>query len=193
MMRIICPKVMPRTEIDRDVPVFFIAGPVLGGGDWQAEMCRIFHRLIGDKEFYIACPCRWTSDHSLSEHFVPGSTDQFSSQTFWERHWLDRAGKYLGKRGCVLFWLAEESREHPRLDDQPYARDTYSELGEWRGRMMCTLGTRAVVGAEPNFPGLSVIQKNFDSALQLPKFPIYSTMEETAQAAINVALRQQLK
>lgn len=40
-----------------------------------------------------------------------------------------------------------------------------------------------VIGAESDFPGLNVIQRNFNDALGC-KFPIYRTMEETASAAI---------
>ncbi|HEV8666723.1 MAG TPA: hypothetical protein VN665_02640 [Candidatus Paceibacterota bacterium] len=69
--------------------------------------------------------------------------------------------------------------------------DTRGELGEWRGRMMShnpskTYGINVVIGAEPDFLGLSQIQRNYSQALGY-EFPIFHSMESTAHAAITLA------
>lgn len=72
--------------------------------------------------------------------------------------------------------------ERPRTDGMPYAMDTRGELGEWRGRLMHNPGLRVFIGADPDFPGLSQISRNFDAALKT-SFPIAATMEELAARA----------
>jgi len=64
--------------------------------------------------------------------------------------------------------------------------DTRGELGEWRWRIK-TGQARVVIGAEPAFPGLSQIQRNFNAALGR-EFPIYPSIAETAKAAARLAV-----
>lgn len=64
--------------------------------------------------------------------------------------------------------------------------DTRGELGEWRWRMK-TENARVVVGAEPEFLGLSQIQRNFSATLGYD-FPIYDSIEKTARAAARCAV-----
>lgn len=61
--------------------------------------------------------------------------------------------------------------------------DTRGELGEWRGRMMANKKLRVIVGAEPDFPGLSQIARNWNQALR-KNIPIRSTLEEVVTIAI---------
>lgn len=90
-------------------------------------------------------------------------------------------------KGCLLFWLPCESKENPRNDGEPYARDTYGELGEWRGRLMYAGQQRVVVGVEPGFYGLSQIERNFQLAMQFP-FPIHNSLEQTVTAVAKKVL-----
>ena len=46
---------------------FFLAGPIRGGGYWQALMAELLFKH--DKDIDIACPCRWTKQYRLSEWF----------------------------------------------------------------------------------------------------------------------------
>jgi hypothetical protein len=107
-----------------------------------------------------------------------GEENRFERQTDWERHYLEQAAEKW-PAGCIIFWLAEQ--KEPRQDGGPYARDTYGEIGEWRGRMMRAPHLRVVVGAEKEFPGLSQIKRNFE--LALPDLKIYDTMEEVVERA----------
>ncbi len=169
--------------------VFFIGGPVLGGGDWQCEAIR--HIAMHAPGSYVVCPCRYESDHPLYRFSIQGADEAcwiskgfkpFLSQTLWERFYLDVANE----QGSIIFWLGKESTIHPRPPKtEPYARDTYGEIGEWRARMFYD-NARVVVGASPEFPGLSVIKKNFD-AMPGPSFPIHETLLDTVKAAVAVA------
>ena len=88
--------------------------------------------------------------------------------------------------GCLIFWLPCESKIYPRTGGEPYAMDTRGELGEWRGRLMNDPDLRIVIGAEPGFPGLSQISRNFSLATK-SDFPIYGSLAETIAAAIKMA------
>jgi hypothetical protein len=175
-MRIILPNIL--TEVDWQYgPLFFLAGPVQGGDDWQAKCCdEIVKRL---PKFYAAIPCRYPSYHRLRVFTVDGEKNQFDRQTHWERFHL----KIAALTGCLIFWLPCESKTNPRQGNGPYARDTYGELGEWRGHLMHDPALRIVVGAEQDFPGLDKIKYDFCAATS-SNFPIYGTLEETVAAAV---------
>ncbi len=180
--------ILPRTYCDeaeclRD-PIFFFAGPILGGGDWQRKCFdEIGKHLIN---FTAVIPCKYGSDHDLMVYKVSGDEGRYSRQTLWERRYLRIAA--TNKNGCLIFWLPCESKDNPRQDGSPYARDTYGELGEWRGRMMQDPKLHIVIGAEVGFRGLSQIQANFNDALQR-EFCIYTSLQETVRAAVNIVSR----
>jgi hypothetical protein len=177
-MPIILPKVrVPRHYIKG--PLFFLLGPVLGGGDWQRKCCELLFQNVGD--CWIVNPCRYESGHPLFKHrATKGTVDNDSHQLDWERLYLALANQ----TGCIIAWLPNESKTHPRTDGEPYACDTRGELGEWRGRMIFSEIRPLVLGADPGFPGLKNITRNFQLAFSDPTFPIYSTLEETVDAAI---------
>ncbi|MFZ2979144.1 MAG: hypothetical protein WA057_05745, partial [Candidatus Magasanikiibacteriota bacterium] len=160
-----------------------------------------------DPNCFIVCPCRYDNTHELFQFSLPPTYDelisdderesptrtlQFQNQTMWERHYLEQASYF----GSVIFWLPSEDSENPRKKETgPYARDTYGELGRWslksskpdqfsihnyKGKMV-----NLTIGAEKDFHGLSVIQKNFDADHGEP-FPIYSTLEETISEAVKL-------
>jgi hypothetical protein len=166
-------------------PLFFLAGPVRGGGDWQHQMCLLLKKRKLVEDCVIVCPCRWDQGHSLAPHFGGVQENTFARQLDWERHYLELAGLRL-KSGCIIFWLGCESKEAPHPGPEPYGMDTRGELGEWRWRMKVE-NARVVIGADEDFFGLSQIQRNFSQALGYD-FPIYQTLEETAKAASMIAL-----
>jgi len=163
-------------------PFFFLAGPVLGGDDWQQEcFLQLKNRL---DQFKVAIPIRYHGGHPLLKYVMKGDDKEFDRQLPWERRYLEIAAR----SGCILFWLPRESLVNPRSDGKPYATETRGELGEWRGRLMYRRNLRIVVGGEEGFPGLKNIQRNFSYALDTD-FPIYSTLGETIIAAIQKSLQ----
>lgn len=167
-------------------PLFFLAGPVRGGGDWQHQTCLVLQKLRRVEHCFVVCPCRWGEQHPLAKKFLTGTERVFARQLDWERHYLELAGTHRNP-GCIVFWLPCESEATPHPGPEPYSMDTRGELGEWRWRMK-TENARVVIGAEPDFLGLSQIQRNFSRALGYD-FPIYRSIEETANAAMTLALK----
>lgn len=188
-MKIILPKTSPL--INRKLPFFFLAGPVLGGGGWQTEMCLALQKEVRDKlnflDFYVAVPCRWESNAELSRFFLNIPTT-FKSQTVWERRTMKESAQ--GNNGCLIFWLACESKTEPRTGEKPYACDTRGEIGEWRTRKAYEgEKVKLVIGADPNFPGLHVIKRNFNDQFNHDyHFP--ETIRDTAQEAVKKVTRQ---
>jgi len=179
-MRIILPNTL--TNPKEHERIFFLAGPVRGGAKWQVYMARLIHEL--SPGCAIAIPCRWNFLNPLYQYRAEGVETHFERQLSWERYYLNVASW----SGCIVFWLPCEStrpdEKHP--GPEPYAMDTRGELGEWRGRMMHDRSIKLVVGAEPGFLGLSQIERNFKLALD-GNFTLYSSMEDTARAAVAMA------
>ncbi len=204
---LILPKRGVVLDLQKNEHLYFLAGPIRGAGDWQAKAIKILTEK--DPACYIACPCRYIEQlhelagYSLPATELPRSTDderelpeyvlEFPNQTLWERHYLAMAAHF----GSIIFWLPLEDANNPRKkEDGPYARDTYGELGRWSIRnsyQINPLGkdknVKMIVGAEENFPGLSVIKKNLDDD-HGKNFPIYTTLEETIDHAIALAHKE---
>ena len=175
--------ILPKDPVNIDVSkhdIYFLAGPIRGGGDRQNETMNLIQEL--DEKAIIACPCRWDENHEKFQQKMETNNHEivFPRQTLWERHYLDLAAQH----GCIIFWLPCESKTNPRPKDQgAYAQDTYGELGSWRVKTAMNRKLKMVVGAEENFPGLGVIQANFNAEFK-EEYPIYSSLEETIIRAI---------
>lgn len=178
-MHVILPKTLVEAEHFRGLPFLFLAGPVRGGGDWQAVMCRALAENLSD-DFVAAIPCRYATDHPLVPLRLPGNENIFPRQLNWERHHLSIAG--TRSQSCIIFWLPCESEIEPRNDGNPYAMETRGEIAEWRTHKTYNRKVPLVVGAEPGFPGLSSIQRNFNLALG-HEFRIYDSLDEVAHHA----------
>jgi len=181
-MKILLPKHYVSDEEIGESTLYFLAGPIRGGGDWQHLMCTaIWQHHPGA---CIACPCRWNYLHPLSTYFATGDESRFKRQLEWEQYYLKRAGLGSSRwRGCVIFWLGCEDKQNPHPGPEPYAMDTRGELGEWRMRM-CYEGARVVVGGHPEFHGLSQIERNFRAVVG-DDFVIHQSIDATARAAVS--------
>ncbi len=190
MIDILVPKIWVSTDKiwtgEPDRVLLFFAGPVRGGGDWQKDGCDLVSVHPALKNSVIVTPTRWDRTHALAPRFMHGPTTCFPRQLNYERHYLALAG--LDERpGCILFWLRCESEEDPHPGPEPYSMDTRGELAEWRMRMKFQ-NARVVIGAEPDYHGLSQIQRNYSLELGY-EFPIYPTLEATIDAAARMAYR----
>ena len=177
-------------------PLFFLAGPLSGGEDWQSRMCEALLQFI-PKGFTVAIPYGLDDrPPSLQPPFSPFTllppVTRTERQLAWERHYLDlaagasQAQASVPHRGCIVFWLPAESALFPKPTSHgPYAQDTRGELGEWRGRLMHDGSLRVVVGGDRHFHGFDTMERNFKHALG-DDFKAHSTMEETAAAAAAV-------
>lgn len=189
-MLILRPKV--HTPIYHRTPFFYLAGPILGGGDWHTRACQYLAEKVVDP--LIDVPTRWPDDHPLSDYFLQKRPLE-ETQLEWERRYMKNATNHQAMHRCLVFWIPREDPQNPRNDGSPYARDTYGELGEWRGRLIHDTNLPIVVGIEPGFPGRDVIKRNFEYALEglisptrfLYEFSISDTLEDTLDAAISRA------
>lgn len=198
-IKLILPKNSIVLDLQKTERLYFLAGPISGADDWQAKAIKMLHSK--DPGCYIVCPSRYDESHELMKYsMIPTESMEgelsFPNQTMWERHYLELASWY----GSIIFWLPCEDSANPRAkEDGPYARDTYGELGRWSirsGRKIIPLDyflhtplewrVNLTVGAEKNFHGLSVIQKNLDGDHRQP-FQIYSSLEDTISAAVKLA------
>lgn len=165
-----------------EIPLFFLAGPILGAPKWRHVLCDALQAVFDGKEFFVALPLRFGDLQLLEPHCLEGREDVFQRQLNWEQYYLDAASY----QGAILFWLPVQVE--PREDGSPYARDTYGELGEWRGRMVndADLRKRVIVGGEEGFPGLSVIERNFEHCCHPDSFTLHQTIHGLAEAAHKV-------
>ena len=181
-VKIILPKTL--REIDPNYgPLFFLAGPVRGGGDWQKRCCEEIRELL--PKFYAAIPYYHNSEvrFPLMEHAERGLPNAFPRQLNWERYYMLEAAKF----GCLIFFLPEESKTEPRPSDAgPYATDTRGEIARWSVELKYNHHYRLVVGVEPGFVGLDQIKRNFDLD-QGYKFPFRTSLEDVAKDAVQKA------
>ena len=158
-----------------DFPIF-LAGPVLGGGDWQKVFIEHFmnfsvktwsdsYREAVLPLITFIVPCRWNEGHALASYFdqvfTSGATlsGLQASQTAWE---VDHLQRILERDGIIAFGLFPESKEFPRNDGLPYAGDTRGELGRWTTLAMCFNSNSVLIGAHLEFLGINVIRKNLE-------------------------------
>lgn len=188
MAVIIVPKII--VSVDRHRPLIFLAGPIRGGGDWQAKMARELIRQ--NPEVQIACPSRWNAEHPLRRYFVHPFSPAEHRQLRWERYYMEMAALYENHKGCLLFWLGLEDHKNPHPGPEPYAMDTRREIGKFTGikreRKLNGQEVRMVVGGSEKFYGLSVIRDELDDAERGP-FLFDTNMRSLASEALRIALR----
>lgn len=141
-----------------DGPIFFLAGPVRGGDDWQKKVVEELSKHL--EKCVVAIPYYYIENDyfPLRESAERGIEGKFERQLQWERFYLEEAAN----KGCIIFWLPEESRTNPRpASAGAYATDTRGELGRWSVEQKYNPGYNIVVGAEENFPSLSQIKRNW--------------------------------
>ena len=177
-------KIIPITPT-KESPLFFLAGPIRGGGDWQAQMAELILNM--EPSAHIACPSRWKETHSLANHFYETFSQAENRQLVWERHYLKQAGLDDGVPGCIIFWLGLESVEKPHPGPEPYAMDTRREIGKFTAYAeMMNGNVRMVVGGDPDFYGLDVILFELTEAFGKP-FSFHQTMADVASNALQRA------
>ena len=96
-------------------PAIFLAGPIQGAADWQADAIEIIQKLSPSAS--IATPRR---------DYLDGQFDH-SKQVDWETKYL----RFCAEGGVLLFWLAPEHVHNP---ERAYAQTTRFELAEWKIR-----------------------------------------------------------
>ena len=148
--------------------VIFLAGPIRDAPQWQVEAFKLLQKYNFDG--YVAAPVR---SLEINLPFMV-SNELFPRQLKWEQYYLKRASI----KGCILFWLPLRKTFKFK---KAYARDTFGELGEWRGRSMCS-NCNIVIGGEDEFDGFDMIKRNYQA--HSPSMKFYNSLEDTIKAAI---------
>ncbi|MDB5187968.1 MAG: hypothetical protein JWO50_488 [Candidatus Kaiserbacteria bacterium] len=162
-MPIYVPKEIVELTPTMESPLLFLAGPIRGGNDWQAEGAEEI--LDQEPSAHIVCPSRWDKNHRLARHFYKPFTQAANRQLEFERHYLRQAGIEPFVPGCVIFCLPCERTTDPHPGPEPYAMDTRREFGKFTA--YCELmGVRMVVGGDRNFYGLDVMLYELNAACE---------------------------
>jgi hypothetical protein len=145
-------------------PLLFLAGPIQGAPDWQAEALAWFQAHAPN--LAVASPRR---------QYPPG-VFEYTAQVDWETYHLQRAAQ----RGVILFWLPREAVNVP---GRCYGQTSRFELAEWKVRHERD-GVRLVVGVEEGFSGARYIRHRFSQ--DCPAVPLVASLEAACRAAVKL-------
>ncbi|MBQ8482619.1 MAG: hypothetical protein IJ532_08855 [Alphaproteobacteria bacterium] len=134
-----------------DKKIVFLAGPIKGAPDWQAQAIKD----LADLDIYVANPRR--------ENAVNFNLDL---QVNWE-------SRFLAVADVIMFWIPPKVADVAGRD---YAQTSRFELAEWMAKTHYNhTHKQVVVGIDDAFFGKSYIVKR----LQAENVPVYSTYAET--------------
>lgn len=154
----------PPEIVETDGPVIFLAGPIQGAPDWQAEAASVIHDI--DPLIVVASPRR---DY-------PEGTFVYENQVDWETHFLRTAGKL----GVVAFWLADQATDTP---GRSYAQTSRFELGEWKMRNEFE-GVKLTIGIDEEFGNARYIRRRFGQ--DCPNVKIANSLIEMCRNAVDL-------
>ena len=126
-------------------PAIFLAGPATGTYDWQNVAISEFKQLAkryNSTDFVIANPRTYQQNDNFD----------ISAQTEWEYYYLREASF----SGCIMFWLAKETKKIP---NRGYARTTRFELGEFLAKAEADDDINLRIGIESGFEGEEYIKE----------------------------------
>lgn len=155
----------PPTYAPIEGPLVFLAGPIKGAPNWQADAISWFAENAPD--ITLASPRRF--DRSIEF--------DYETQVDWETFHLRHAAKH----GVILFWLAKEVANVP---GRAYAQTSRFELAEWKIRSERD-GVKLVVGIEAGFTGERYIRQRFSQ--DCPAVPLTTTLLDTCMTAAKLA------
>ncbi|MBU3913770.1 MAG: nucleoside 2-deoxyribosyltransferase domain-containing protein [Nanoarchaeota archaeon] len=173
--------ILPPNYPDFDGPLIFLAGPIQGAPNWHNLSIEVI--LSFDEGINVASPSRRVDSVHLSQNPIPfkhSDNQEEWEQVDWETFYLNRAG-CPDRKGCILFWLAEES-EH--FCKRAYAQTTRHEIGEWKIWHQVRK-SRLVVGASPRFSGIHYIKYKWGK--DCPDINIYDNLYDTCKEAVRLA------
>lgn len=163
----------PDKFYDKEEQLVFLAGPIKGTSDWQAEAISIFQASA--PELNIANPRRSIEKDKLTD-------EEKYLQVEWETGHLRLASAL----GGIMFWL---SKEIIHIPGRSYARTSRVEFGEWltnykwRKRTTPDNKLKLVLGIDDDFDGRDyIIQRIFADC---PEFVLATTLLETCELMID--------
>tara|TARA_B100000745_G_scaffold296983_2_gene243192 strand:- start:1041 stop:1658 length:618 start_codon:yes stop_codon:yes gene_type:complete len=180
-----------KVKIPTRKPVLFSLGPIRNSFPWHGR--AIEHAITMNEDVFFACPARPTELSEQTTEYAERDWpryETFPRQRAWENYYIDRAmglSEAEDTGGCGFFFLGKkaENEKHP---GKSYAQITMLELGE----MISTIqfhkpDLRVVIGADPEFPEWDTVR--YELRTKVPQVPIFETLEDSVNAAINIALQ----
>ena len=158
-------------------PLIFLLGPIRGAPNWQDD--AVEYILSRKPTLVVASPRRGTGDKIPKYNPINGNNNHFPRQRAWERYYLEIARK----KGCGMFWLPGESEHNC---DKSYGAMTRLELGQLMTSYKQDHSTRFCIGTDGKFSEFDTIA--YDLSLDAPDKKIFSTLEETCDEAMRIAL-----
>lgn len=146
----------------------FLAGPIQGAPDWQADAAAFLSQLHNSSSrgnLHIANPRR----EYLDEIF------NYDGQIGWEKQHLKRASKL----GGILFWFAAQDMSLPYEEGRPYAKTTYKEFYRAIGWKDYQSNIAIAFGTEP---GYGEHDRYTLSLLKEHHIPVYDDLYVTCDA-----------
>jgi len=144
-------------------PLVYLAGPIQGTPDWQAEAIAALSDIAPD--VHVASPRGPDFKGGVEKHLA------------WEQACIERAAR----DGAILFWCA---RETSHRCNRTYAAQMRFELGEWAVKSSIGLA-RLVVGFERGFTGGPYLQRRF--TLSYPNIPVCRVLRQACTAVAELA------
>lgn len=158
----------PQTDLGGtfDGPLIYLAGPIQGAANWQAEAIDILGELAPD--IHVASARGSDFKGGVDRHLV------------WEQLFTERAAQ----NGVILFWCG---RELSHRCNRTYAAQMRFDLGEWTVKSSIGLA-RIVVGIERGFTGGPYLQRRY--ALNYPHVPVCRVLRQACAVAVELARRE---
>jgi hypothetical protein len=170
--------VLPRSNVSlKKQKLFYLAGPVEGGGGWQKKAISVLRKNF--PEAYFAFNCPFNEMRRLRRFAVKEESEQCSSSAEWRRAHMEEAAL----RGCLVFWLGPQDKEEDAdFSKVPYGLLASREEAEWAFRLFYNNKLRVVIGVHHAFPGHDEIVENL-RVLFGAKFPVYTHLPDLLEAA----------
>lgn len=148
-------------------PIVFLAGPIQGARDWQADAASLIQ---------LARPDVWIADPRRPNESSGGFDQQkYEEQVEWEHHHL----AYAASHGVILFWCENEAVHDC---DRAYAQTTRFEMGEAMANTRWTRKSKMVVGLDSRYTGAKYVRYTFGK--KAPNVPILGSLDDTVVAAL---------
>lgn len=163
------PPELQEGRVGERAPVLFLAGPIQGAPDWQAEALDIIRASLThehtdpDLDIFVANPR--TNDFRT-----------YTEQVNWEQRYLWRAHQL----GGVAFWWPAETLEAPapNREGRAYGQTTRSEHGRVMGWLDYNPRIAVAMGMGEGYKGSG---KYFHHESGRHNIPMQSSLEDTVQ------------
>jgi hypothetical protein len=168
--------IIPKSYVEINSPIIFLAGPIKGAPNWQDEAAEI---IFSKKPNTTIASPRWGIRDKIEKYVVIGIENYFQRTRAWERHYLEISSK----NGAIMFWLPKEENHNCQ---KVYGAMTRLELGQWMTRYSFDKNVRFCVGSD-GFSEINTIA--YDLSIDAPDISIKTSLEETCNEAIKLAYK----